>query len=235
MRVGHPASVGHRGIWIVIPRGSGNFHTAFMPLSNASALAGFTAYLKVEKGLRPATVRGICARPRAVCRAIWRSRPPLLIRPGGEMCAVSSNLAVRAMRRRTGKSYDPRSVARKLSALRHFYRYLLLDRPSQHDPTLEHRHAKAMEGAAQDRWRASEVEALARGRAYGIPARGTSRQALTLALRNRAMLEVLYAGGLRVSESVSAKLEDLKLDLGYVLGARQRRQGAHRAAGPGGG
>src|SRR5207247_10134577 len=38
-----------------------------------------------------------------------------------------------------------------------------------------------------------------------------------LVLRNRAMLEVFYAGALRVSEIVSLKLEDVKLEMGYVL------------------
>jgi integrase/recombinase XerD len=47
-----------------------------------------------------------------------------------------------------------------------------------------------------------------------------SRQAQelpALAVRDRAMLEVLYAGALRVSEIINAKLEDLKLDAGYML------------------
>jgi integrase/recombinase XerD len=38
-----------------------------------------------------------------------------------------------------------------------------------------------------------------------------------LAMRDRTMLAVLYAGGLRVSELTGARLEDLKLDLGYML------------------
>ena len=38
-----------------------------------------------------------------------------------------------------------------------------------------------------------------------------------IAARDRAMLEVFYAAALRVSEIVGVKLEDLKLDLGYVL------------------
>ena len=40
---------------------------------------------------------------------------------------------------------------------------------------------------------------------------------MQLAARDRAMLEVFYAGALRVSEIVGVKLEDLKLELGYVL------------------
>jgi integrase/recombinase XerD len=38
-----------------------------------------------------------------------------------------------------------------------------------------------------------------------------------LALRNRAMIELLYGGGVRVSEVADARLEDLKLEMGYIL------------------
>src|SRR5439155_19254102 len=43
------------------------------------------------------------------------------------------------------------------------------------------------------------------------------KNAEAIAARDRAMLEVFYAGALRVSEIIGVKLEDLKLDLGYVL------------------
>jgi integrase/recombinase XerD len=50
------------------------------------------------------------------------------------------------------------------------------------------------------------------------PARAKDdRVSQALALRDCAMLEVFYAGALRVSEIVGLKLEDLKLELGYVL------------------
>ena len=45
----------------------------------------------------------------------------------------------------------------------------------------------------------------------------TGAQAQAIALRDRAMLEVFYAGALRVSEIVGVRLEDLKLDLGYMV------------------
>src|SRR5208337_1646073 len=38
-----------------------------------------------------------------------------------------------------------------------------------------------------------------------------------LRLRDRAMLELLYAGGVRVSEVADARLEDLKLEMGYIM------------------
>ncbi|MBV9608000.1 MAG: tyrosine-type recombinase/integrase, partial [Acidobacteria bacterium] len=45
----------------------------------------------------------------------------------------------------------------------------------------------------------------------------TDKLQSAMARRERAMLEVFYGGGMRVSEIVGAKLEDLKLDLGYIL------------------
>jgi integrase/recombinase XerD len=59
----------------------------------------------------------------------------------------------------------------------------------------------------------SEVEAaLASPRTVGNRKLDTA-----IALRDKAILELLYACGLRVSEIVNAKLEDLKLEMGYVL------------------
>jgi integrase/recombinase XerD len=44
-----------------------------------------------------------------------------------------------------------------------------------------------------------------------------TKDSAALATRDGAMLEVFYAGALRVSEVINAKLEDLKLDVGYML------------------
>jgi integrase/recombinase XerD len=58
-----------------------------------------------------------------------------------------------------------------------------------------------------------EVEATLRA----TSPRNETARAQALALRDRAMLELLYASGVRVSEVSDARLEDLKLDMGYVL------------------
>jgi integrase/recombinase XerD len=47
--------------------------------------------------------------------------------------------------------------------------------------------------------------------------RSAGKTSEALAIRNRAMLEVFYAAALRVSEITSLKLEDVKLEMGYVL------------------
>jgi integrase/recombinase XerD len=105
-----------------------------------------------------------------------------------------------------------RSVARKLSALRHLYKYLLLDRMVQHDPTLEidsPRQWKVLPKSLAG----SEIDSMLKA----VEARDASGLPRALSQRNRAMLETLYASGLRVSELINIKLEDLKLELGHVL------------------
>jgi integrase/recombinase XerD len=109
-------------------------------------------------------------------------------------------------------SVDGRSVGRKLSALRHLYRYLLLDKLIEHDPTLNIDSPKQWKVLPKSLAR-DEMEVILRG----SPPRSTHKHAEAIALRDRAILEVFYAGALRVSELVAVKLEDLKLDLGYVL------------------
>ena len=106
-------------------------------------------------------------------------------------------------------------MGRKLSALRHLYRYLLLDKRIDHDPTLD------IESPRQ--WKVLP-KSLARDEVESTLAapvtRATNRDqknAAALAVRDRAMLELLYAGALRVSEMVNATLEDLKLESGYML------------------
>jgi len=113
---------------------------------------------------------------------------------------------------------DGRSVGRKLSALRHLYRYLLLDKKINHDPTLNIESPKQWKvlpkALARDEMDAMLSAPLARHKARS---QGNSENSSALATRDRAMLEVFYAGALRVSEIVNAKLEDLKLEAGYML------------------
>jgi integrase/recombinase XerD len=105
-----------------------------------------------------------------------------------------------------------RSAARKLSALRQFYRFLLLDRQIAADPTLNIESPKQWKVLPKALAR-SQTEALV---ASASTAGGTALH-LALELRNRAMLELLYSGALRASELTSLKDADLKLDEGVVL------------------
>jgi integrase/recombinase XerD len=109
---------------------------------------------------------------------------------------------------------DGRSVARKLSALRHLYRFLLLDKRMECDPTLNIPLPKQWKILPKSLAR-DEIERMLTNGDKSILIRRADNGAL--ATRNRAMLEVFYAGALRVSEIISLKLEDVKLETGYVL------------------
>ena len=107
---------------------------------------------------------------------------------------------------------DGRSVGRKLSAIRHFYRYLLLDGKIEKDPTLNIDSPKQWKVLPKSMSRDEVETTLAAAKPVNDNLRSQA-----LALRNRAMMELLYASGVRVSEVSDARLEDLKLDTGYLL------------------
>ncbi|HEU5336929.1 MAG TPA: site-specific integrase, partial [Terriglobales bacterium] len=176
------------------------------PLSadNPRLLASFLDYLKVEKGLAPLSIAAYGRDLGQFADFLENRKRTLPLARTRDVREFLEQLQANGM--------DARSVGRKLSALRQFYRYLLLDRLGESDPTLN------IESPRQ--WKVLP-KSLARGELERLlasprPAR-PSPEAEALALRDRAMLEVFYAGALRVSELVGVKLDDLKLDLGCVL------------------
>jgi integrase/recombinase XerD len=172
--------------------------------SNSFVVSGFLDYLKVEKGLAPLTVAAYTTDVRQFTGFLSKRKRTLLNARRPEVRDFIQELFA--------NSVDGRSVGRKLSALRHLYRYLLLDKLIEHDPTLNIDSPKQWKVLPKSLAR-DEMETLLRRPRAG----STHKQAGAIALRDRAMLEVLYAGALRVSEIIAVKLEDLKLDLGYVL------------------
>ncbi len=175
-----------------------------MSLEAAGIVSGFLDYLKVEKGLAPLTVKAYTTDVGQFTGFLQKRRRTLLNARRDDVSDFIHQLFANAV--------DGRSVGRKLSTLRHLYRYLLLDNLIEHDPTLNIDSPKQWKvlpkSLAHD-----EMESILR------PSIAVSdrKQAAAIAARDRAMLEVFYAGALRVSEIAGVKLEDLKLDLGYVL------------------
>jgi integrase/recombinase XerD len=171
--------------------------------ANSRVVSGFLDYLKVEKGLAPLTVAAYATDIGQFSAFLEKHKHALLNAGRNDVRDFIQELFA--------NSVDGRSVGRKLSALRHLYRYLLLDKLIEHDPTLNIDSPKQWKvlpkSLAHD-----EVVSVLRG-----PQRVSGPLAEAISGRDRAMLEVFYAGALRVSEMVGVKLEDLKLDLGYVL------------------
>jgi len=167
------------------------------PTQQASVdwLARYLDYLAVEKGLAVNTVvayRSDLARLRRALgrRALTKAREEDLLRVLREM-------------RVEGRS--PRSVARWLVAVRGFYAFLDDEGVLEGDPSA---HVEAPRT-----WRSlpkvlstAEVESL-----LACPDTKNPR-----GLRDSALLEVLYATGLRVSELIGLRLRDLHLDAGYL-------------------
>ena len=172
--------------------------------ADLTAVSGFIDYLKIEKGLAPLTVAAYQADIRQFAGFLQKRRRALL--------AARRNDVRDFIQQLFANSVDGRSVGRKLSALRHLYRYLLMDKVLERDPTLNIDSPKQWKVLPKSLAR-DEIETLLRDSA--ITRDDEISQAI--AVRDRAMLEVFYAGALRVSEIIAVKLADLKLDLGYVL------------------
>ena len=111
--------------------------------------------------------------------------------------------------------HSPRSRARVLSALRGFHRFLLREQHASHDPSALIESPRSLSSLPR-LLSQKEVERLL------LAPEGDS----PIATRDKAMLEVLYATGMRVSELVGLRLGDLKLDIGclnaFGKGSKQR-------------
>ena len=158
--------------------------------------ARYLDYLVAERGLSQNTVAAYRGDLQRLQRALGPKRRL-------EQATHADLLRVLREMRVEGRS--PRSVARWLVAVRGFYGHLAAEKVVRDDPTANLDLPRV--------WRSlpkvltfAEVEAL-----LNAPQRGEPR-----GLRNAAMLEVLYATGLRVTELVRLRLGDLHLDAGYL-------------------
>lgn len=106
---------------------------------------------------------------------------------------------------KVGEGAKAASTARLLSTLRRFYRYLVRENKREDDPTAQieaPRQGRTLPDALSE----EDVEALLQATDTNTP----------LGLRDRAMLELLYATGLRVSELVGIRLAELSLQHGVI-------------------
>jgi integrase/recombinase XerD len=98
-----------------------------------------------------------------------------------------------------------RSVARALAAIRGMFRFLVAERHLKNDPTENLENPKLWSTLPKS-LHSTEVEALLRA-----PDRESPE-----GLRDRAMLELLYATGLRVSELIKVRIDEIVMDAGFL-------------------
>jgi integrase/recombinase XerD len=170
---------------------------------NLSLLTDYQAYLRVEKGLRPLTCEAYDGDLKTFAEFIEGRHGVLLTAAQQDVAGFLAHLREHGI--------DSRSSARKLSCLRGFYKWLLLDRRIHHDPTVNIESPKAWKVLPKSLAEPEVAEMLERA---GLAA--SHPQAQAAALRDRAILELLYAGGLRVSEVTALSTGDLGLDAGRV-------------------
>jgi len=172
--------------------------------ANSRTLASFLDYLRVERGSAKLTIAAYASDLAQFAEFLAQRRVVLSRARREDVRDYIQELF--------SNSLDGRSVGRKLSAIRHLYRHLLLDGKIDKDPTLNIDLPKQWKVLPKALSRA-EVGAM-----LSTPQpRNETLSSHALALRDRAMIELLYAGGVRVSEVSDARLEDLKLDMGYIL------------------
>ncbi len=155
----------------------------------------YLEYLAAERGLAPNTLSAYRADLVRLQRSLGR-------RPLDQARAEDLLRALRAMRL-TQRS--PRSVARWIVALRGFFSHLRVEGLIAHDPTANLETPRNWPRLPRT-LSLADVEAL-----LAAPGDASARE-----IRDAAMLEVLYATGLRVSELVGLRLGDVHLDAGYV-------------------
>ncbi len=155
-------------------------------------------HLAVERGLSANTVAAYRRDLERLGEAFEEAGRSLLSATPADLSAH-----VRALRR---QGLSPRSIARALSSARGFFAHLVVEGDRKDDPAVDLQAPKLLSRLPRV-LSEEQVEAL-----LEAPDVGTE-----LGLRDRAMIETLYASGLRVSELVSLRLAQLRLDQGILM------------------
>src|ERR1700756_3612794 len=157
--------------------------------ANSRLLSGFLDYLRIEKGLARLSIQAYTTDISQFAGFLEKRKRQLLNARRNDVREFLQQLF--------SNQVDGRSVGRKLSALRHLYRYLLLDKRIEHDPTLNIESPRQWKGLPKSLAK-DEIEITLA--APTKASRSERADSEALALRDTAMLELLYAGALRVSE-----------------------------------
>jgi len=165
--------------------------------ANLTLLDEFTDRLWLEEGLSRNTLESY--RRDLAQFAVWLEKSTAKLLLKAERADIERYLAVRA------PVNKPRSVGRLVASLRRLYRFALREGRIAIDPTQQLGSPKIPRSLPKS-LSEDEVEKL-------LKAPDTEQ---LLGLRDRAMLETLYATGLRVSELVALKVSEVSLDMGVV-------------------
>jgi integrase/recombinase XerD len=165
-------------------------------------LLDFLAYLELERGLSRNTLGAY--RCDLVQYGGFLARKRIAVHDAGhrDLAAFLTELTDGS---ESQPAVSPATVARKVACLRSFYRHLRREGLQEHDPTADLRGPRKPQRLPHVLSRSDVARLLEQ------PRGGDS-----LAVRDRALLEVMYACGLRASEAVGLQLRDIDLDEGLL-------------------
>jgi integrase/recombinase XerD len=168
-------------------------------------LARYLEGLSVERGLSFNSVEAYRRDLERLARALDRPRPAEAGAGNDLLTADAADLAghLRELRR---QNLNPRSITRALSAIRGFYENLVERGERADNPAVNLVAPKLFQNLPKVLSEA-QVEILLAAPDIATP----------LGLRDRAMLELLYATGLRVSELTGLTLPQLRLEVGFLI------------------
>jgi integrase/recombinase XerD len=168
---------------------TGAYFVTYLPI--------FLDYLAVEKGLAKNSLSAYATDLRHFGHYLGDS--------GVDVDRVERIHIVKYFQSIRAAGISARSVARALAAIRGLFRFLVSERHLKKDPTENLENPKLWSTLPKS-LQPDEVEAL-----LAAPDRSTPD-----GLRDAAMLELLYATGLRVSELIKVRIDDLVLDAGFL-------------------
>ena len=170
-------------------------------------VAGFLGTLQTERGVSRHTL--------AAYRRDLTDFNRFLARGGHALGDVRPDDIVSYLEHTRARGLKPASIARRLAAVRGLYRHLVREETLRRDPT---------ENVDSPRAGGSLPKTLSRENAAALVEAITGDD--PRAVRDRTLLEVLYATGMRASECLGLRLEDVNLNAGYALctgkGQKQR-------------
>jgi integrase/recombinase XerD len=177
-------------------------------VSDGALLREYLTHLRVERGLRPLSCEAYCRDLEMFAEFLEGGR---VEGKAGTLLTAEQASVSGFMQHLREHGVQSRSIARKLSCVRGFYRWLLKDKRVRHDPTVNIESPASWKVLPKSLAESEVAEMLER---TGAAARSDAADGL--ALRDHAMLELLYAGGLRVGEIVALRQEDLRLETASV-------------------
>tara|TARA_R110002073_G_scaffold303128_1_gene471173 strand:+ start:143931 stop:144956 length:1026 start_codon:yes stop_codon:yes gene_type:complete len=162
-------------------------------------ISAFAQHLEVERGYSARTLSAYLRDLREFAR-LYEARedkPPKVTR--------IDNFDIRAHLAELYETNQASSISRKLSSLRTFFRFLLARGVVDSNPAASVRSPKRKKSLP----RALDVDDVNRLMEAPVPVSATSKESPVLKLRDRAIFEVLYGAGLRISECCGLDLADI--------------------------